>query len=64
MNVKSYSSKVVSLIFRRRFEEVKDDIANGRITFYNSPPEWTDKLLNVTALNCTLLQIHEEARWN
>ena len=64
MKTLSPSAVLVKAEFRRRFEEIKDDIANGRITFYNPPPEWTEKLLNVTALNCALLKIREEAKWN
>ena len=40
----------VRAAFRLRMQEIKDDIAAGRIKFYNSPPEWTEKLLNITAL--------------
>lgn len=55
---------VVKTAFRLRVEEIKDDIAAGRIKFYNSPLEWTDKLLKITALNCVLLLWAQEAKWN
>lgn len=55
---------VVEAAFRQRMEEIKDDIAAGRIKFWNSPPEWTEKLLHVTALNCVLLLLAQEAKWN
>ncbi len=58
------SDIVVKAAFRQRIQEIKDDIAAGRIKFYNSPPEWTDKLLNITALNCVLLLLTQEAKWN
>lgn len=64
MKTLSPSSDAAKVAFRQRFEEIKDDIASGRITFYNPLPEWTEKLLNVTALNCALLKICEEAKWN
>ena len=63
-NVLSSSSVVVKAEFARSLEETKSDIAAGRITFRNPPLEWTEKMLNITALNCTLLKIREEARWN
>ena len=62
--MQSTSSDAVKVAFRQRFEEIKDDIASGRLTFYNPPLEWTEKLLNVTALNWVLLKIREEAKWN
>lgn len=55
---------VVKAAFRQRMEEIKDDIATGRIKFYNSPPEWTEQLLKITSLNCTLLLLAERAKWN
>ena len=57
------SAKAAKAAFRQRFDEIKGDIASGRINFYNTP-EWTEKLLNITALNCALVRIHEEAKWN
>ena len=63
MVAKRKSDKVVKVAFRQRMEGIKDDIAAGRITFYN-PPQWTDKLLNITAMNCTLLLLAKEAKWN
>lgn len=62
--VRAKSDLAVSASFRLRMEEIKDDIAAGRIKFYNSPPEWTEQLLTITALNCVLLQLAQEARWN
>jgi len=50
--------------FRLRIDEIKDDIAAGRIKFYNSPPEWTEQLLNVTAMNCVLLLLADRSKWN
>ena len=58
------SSIIVKSAFRQCFDELKDDIANCRLTFRNQPPEWTEKLLNITALNWALLKIREEAKWN
>ena len=58
------SEAVVKAVFKRRFEEIKDDIESGRITFYNRPEVWTEKMLKITALNCVLLLIAEEAKWN
>ena len=63
-NALSPSATLAKAEFRRRFEEIKDDIANGRITFYNPSPEWTEELLDRTAQICTLCKIQEEARWN
>ena len=54
----------VSASFRMRMDEIKDDIAAGRLKFYNSPPEWTEHLLTITALNCVLLLLAQEAKWN
>jgi len=61
---KPRSSVVAEIAFRQRFDEFKDDIANGRLTFRIQPPEWTEQLLNITALSCALLKIAEEAKWN
>jgi len=58
------SDIAVRAAFRQRMQEIKDDIGAGRIKFYNSPPEWTEKLLNITALNCVLLLLAQEAKWN
>lgn len=55
---------VVKVAFRRRMEDIRSDIAAGRIRFYDSPPEWTEKLLSITALNCVLLLLAHEAKWN
>lgn len=57
-------SVVVKAAFRQRMVEIKDDIAAGRIKFWNSPPEWTEKLLEITSLNCALLLLADRARWN
>jgi len=57
-------AKAVKIAFRGCFEEIKDDIVNRRLTFYNPPQEWTEKLLNKTALNLVLLRIKNEAKWN
>ena len=54
----------VRVSFRHRVEEIKDDIAAGRIKFYNAPPEWTDQLLEVTALNCVLLLLADRSKFN
>ena len=54
---------IVKADFKRRMYQVRDDIEMGRLTFHNTP-EWTDKLLNITALNLTMLMLAEEARWN
>ena len=54
----------VRAAFRLRMHEIKDDIAAGRIKFSNSPPEWTEQLLEITALNCVLLLLAQEAKWN
>ena len=54
----------VRAAFRQRMQEIKDDIAAGRIKFSNSPPEWTEQLLIITALNCVLLLLAQEAKWN
>ena len=55
---------VAKAAFRERFIEIKDDIKSGRIKFYNGPEVWTEEMLNITALNCVLLQIREQAKWN
>ncbi len=62
--MKRASDAAVRTAFRQRVQEIKDDIAAGRIKFYNSPPEWSEKLLNITALNCVLLLLAQEAKWN
>ncbi|MDP2730477.1 MAG: hypothetical protein Q8O55_08335 [Dehalococcoidales bacterium] len=62
--MKRASDAAVRAAFRQRMQEIKDDIAAGRIKFYNSPPEWTEQLLEVTALNCALLLLAQEAKWN
>lgn len=54
----------VKAAFCQRMQEIKDDIAAGRIKFSNSPPEWTEQLLEITALNCVLLLLAQEAKWN
>ena len=55
---------VVEAAFRQRFDEIRDDIESGRLNFNNRPEVWTEKLLNMTALNCVLLRIAAEAKWN
>ena len=62
--VRAKSDLAVSASFRQRMEEVKDDIAAGRIKFNNSPPEWTEQLLSVTALNCVLLLLADRSKLN
>ena len=62
--VKKAGDAVVKAAFRQRVEEIKEDIAAGRITFHNSPPEWTEQLLKITSLNCALLLLAERSRWN
>ena len=62
--VRAKADLAVSATFRQRMEEVRDDIAAGRIKFYNGPPEWTEQLLTIMALNCVLLLLAQEARWN
>ena len=54
----------VRVAFRQRMQEIKDDISAGRIKFYNSPPEWTEQFLNITAFNCALLLLAQEAKLN
>ena len=58
------SAVVAKVAFKQRFEEIKDGIEAGKISFYNPPPVWTEKLLNKTALNCVVWLIKERARWN
>ena len=58
------SDTVVRAAFRLRMREIKDDIAAGQIKFFNSPPEWTEQLLEITALNSVLLLLAQEAKWN
>lgn len=58
------SDIVVQAVFRIKFEKIKDDIEAGRIIFYNQPEVWTEKLLNITALNSILLLLAYEAKWN
>lgn len=58
------SESIVKAIIKRRFDEVKADIKSGRRKFYNSPPEWTEELLNITARNCVLMLLANEAKWN
>ena len=56
---------VAKAAFQRRMDEIKDDITAGRIKFYNPPPEWTEGLLKLTALNSVLLLLlAHEAKWN
>jgi len=62
--MKRASDAAVRAVFRQRMQEIKDDIAAGRIKFSNSPPEWTEQLLEITALNCVLLLLAERAKWN
>jgi|GEM_PF-3796331 len=62
--MKRASDAAVRAVFRLRMQEIKDDIAAGRIKFSNSPPEWTEQLLEITALNCVLLLLAERAKWN
>jgi len=50
--------------FEKRLDEIKDDIEAGRITFRKQPEVWTKKMLNITALNCVLLMIAAESKWN
>ena len=54
----------VRAAFRQRMQEIKDDIVTGRIKFYNSPPEWSEQLLELTALSCVLVLLAQEAKWN
>ena len=58
------SEKVVKRTFKKRLDEIKDDLKAGRITFHNPPEVWTERLINITALNLVLLLIAEEAKWN
>ena len=58
------SDVVVKAAFRQRFDEIKDDIEAGRLTFRKQPEVWTEKMLNLTALNCVLWLIAEEAKRN
>ncbi len=58
------SDLVVKASFRQRLGRIKDDIAAGRITFYNSRPEVIEEYLETIALNCTLLVLASEAKWN
>lgn len=60
----SKADEVVRLDFRRRVEEMRQGICSGEVKFFNPPDEWTDKLLNTTALNCTLLLLAELSKWN
>ena len=62
--MKGASDAAVRAAFRLRMQEIKDDIAAGRIKFYNAPPEWTEQLLKITSLNCALLLLAERAKWN
>lgn len=58
------SEVVVKAAFKKRLEEIKDDIEAGRISFYNPPEVWTEELLSKTALTCVLWLIAERAKWN
>jgi len=58
------SQSVVKCAFRQRFDEVRDDLENGRIKFWASPEVWVKKQLDITALNCVLLLLAKEAKWN
>ncbi len=60
----SKSGAVIKVVFQQRFEEIKADIAASRMKFFNPPPEWTEKLLNITALNYVLLLLSDRAKWN
>jgi len=55
---------IIDTAFKRRIEEIKDDIEAGRITFQSPPPCWTDASLQRMASNLALLIIAKEARWN
>jgi hypothetical protein len=61
---RSYDVAVAILDFKRRFEEMRDDIASGRLTFRNHPQEWTEEMLDMAALRCTLCKIYRVAGWN
>lgn len=60
----SRSELVVTAAFMKRFDQVKDDIQTGRLTFRNQPEVWTGKLRDSAALYVVLLQIQAEAKWN
>lgn len=55
---------VVKAVFQQRVEEIKDDILAGRLTIRNAPAEMPGEMLDILALNCVLLLLAEEARWN
>ena len=60
----SQSDVVVEAAFRQRMEEIKDDISAGRLTIRNAPEEMSEKMLDMLALNCALLLLAHEAKWN
>lgn len=56
---------IIKEAIRRRKREVKDDIAAGRIDLTNEAEvELTEQLLDLIALNYTLLKLKNDARFN
>jgi len=55
---------VIKETFKRRIHRLRRDILDGRVQFYNPPEVWTDRMLNITSLNGTLINLAREQRWN
>jgi hypothetical protein len=55
---------VVEVDLKRRTQRLRRNILDGKVQFYNPPDVWTDKLLNITSLNGTLINLAHEERWN
>lgn len=58
------SDIAVKAAFQQRMEEIKDDILGGRLTIRNAPAEMSERMLNMLALNCVLLLLAQEVKWN
>lgn len=59
------SALIIREAIRRKQESVKEDIAAGRINLTNEAEvELTDQLLDLIAMNYTVLKLKNEARYN
>ena len=57
------SGCIVEEALMRKVEEIKDDIESGRITYFICNPV-RGRALHQAAVNCALLLIAHEAKWN
>jgi hypothetical protein len=62
--MQTLADAAVKVAFRRRVKQLRGDMLDGNVQFYNPPEVWTDKLLNITSLNGTLINLAHEERWN